>query len=168
MLKNKTLGAYTPSFFCIRLNTEKELIEAINGSEDWTVFVHEYLHFLQDIIFPFNIKRCRDLTTVFGIIIKKIKEDGFLSRPWKYDDECTETLNVLNESFGKGKHIISSSEGSRDINSVKEIIYIAERPSEIKNGPHGKSISVCYLPSGDFSAGIDTSIRIHFLHEDPF
>lgn len=54
MIKDKELGFYLPSFFFMQLNTEKDFEwlsdkSRIAGQID-SVFLHEYIHFLQDIL----------------------------------------------------------------------------------------------------------------------
>ena len=57
MLKDTTLGYYEPSFFRLHVSTTEKLsdLDALS-IENKSVFIHEYVHFLQD------------LTTSFGLI----------------------------------------------------------------------------------------------------
>lgn len=54
---NTSLGYYVPSFFKIFINTDKKLKDPFQlPTKEFTIFVHEYIHFLQDILTPFGLK----------------------------------------------------------------------------------------------------------------
>jgi len=54
----KNLGEYLPSFFYMRVNSDKsfEDINALIGDESFSVFIHEYVHFLQDILTTWGLR----------------------------------------------------------------------------------------------------------------
>lgn len=47
-------GAYQPSFFIIQLDTEQKVELAIK--DNTSTFIHEYIHFLQDLILPYCMR----------------------------------------------------------------------------------------------------------------
>jgi hypothetical protein len=47
-------GEYEPSFFIIRINSDDSVDECLVKNR--SVFVHEYIHFLQDLILPYCIR----------------------------------------------------------------------------------------------------------------
>ncbi|MFP4024289.1 MAG: hypothetical protein ACLFVR_07150 [Thiohalospira sp.] len=52
-----SLGYYVPSFFKIFINTDKKLVNPFKlPTQEFTIFIHEYIHFLQDILTPFGLK----------------------------------------------------------------------------------------------------------------
>ena len=56
---NKTLGIYKPSFFYMELGVETEFEDILKNKSSESVFFHEYIHFLQDVLTIYGINNTR-------------------------------------------------------------------------------------------------------------
>ena len=52
--ENRT-GDYEPAFFIIRINSDDPIGDGISGRLLGT-FIHEYIHFLQDLLLPYCMR----------------------------------------------------------------------------------------------------------------
>ena len=55
MKLNYSEGFYNLSFFNINIDTQEELTKQVLEREDST-FVHEFIHYLQDLVLPYSIR----------------------------------------------------------------------------------------------------------------
>ena len=55
MVNNFTSGLYNISFFNMKIDTSEELTNEVIKKEEST-FIHEFIHYLQDLILPYNIR----------------------------------------------------------------------------------------------------------------
>ena len=58
LLSDKELGKYLPSFFFIKIDTDNsfENLNDLMQNESFSVFIHEYTHFLQDILTTWGLR----------------------------------------------------------------------------------------------------------------
>lgn len=73
-------GFYVPSFFYIKLDTQKKLNEIINTEEEST-FIHEYIHMLQDISLVCTRNILWQNVNRFRAFSKEIRENNKKNRP---------------------------------------------------------------------------------------
>ncbi len=78
-MKKTNYGHYEPSFYFIMLETDENLNEVIEN--DFATFVHEYIHFMQDISLPYCIRNTLVTIERFVSIYLKNKEDGKIKCP---------------------------------------------------------------------------------------
>ena len=104
---NEVLGTYIPSAFSIELNKQtKKDIDWENGT-----FVHEYIHFLQDIMLPYCIRynftflnQCRNIFTI-------AQGEGRINKPFnKWDNSCWTTNKQNSYTWGDSKTVSSAGE----------------------------------------------------------
>lgn len=101
--RNLVSGAYEPSFFIIRLDSEAP-VESI-ALESTSTFTHEYIHFLQDLTLPYCIREnLAKLNKFFAEIeqIRNSKEAHLPSRLVDADVEITSSQTEL--TWGDGQH----------------------------------------------------------------
>ena len=79
MFLKSTAGAYEPSFFIIRLGTKQSIDLA--ATENMATFIHEYIHFLQDLILPYCIRESLVRLGKFFDQVEKISADGEIRLP---------------------------------------------------------------------------------------
>lgn len=107
-------GYYNPSFFNMVLETDENIEVAINKYS--ATFVHEFIHYIQDIILPYNIRVNLSRLLWFSDIQQFAHQNGYIVKPFKdWSDEAKTTLLQFNMSIGKnpGK--------SQFVNTVKNM-----------------------------------------------
>ena len=87
-------GSYRPSFFFMTIESDDDISLSIDKHKQ--TFVHEYIHFLQDLVLPYCIRE----NLVKGQHINRILYEGFtqsiIKRPfsdWSDDDLLTMKQN---------------------------------------------------------------------------
>ena len=76
MILNNIDGSYISSFFCIILDTNETI--ASNVREKYgSTFTHEFIHYLQDLILPYNIRVTLSQLTWFLNIIDLATQEGY-------------------------------------------------------------------------------------------
>ncbi|EMS1064489.1 hypothetical protein WKS79_003095 [Providencia stuartii] len=80
-------GYYIPSFYSINIDSVRNIQECIKDNEQ--TFVHEYIHFLQDLSLPYSIRNTLVSNRYFLLAHQKIHEQGYLQRPADIQDEDT-------------------------------------------------------------------------------
>lgn len=96
-------GDYFPSFFTIRLNTNT-FNDNFDPCQDST-FVHEYIHFIQDLILPYCIRMNLSYIRFFNNICdygKKHKKIDIPFKNWSSDEY--DLKQQFDFTFGAGKH----------------------------------------------------------------
>ena len=73
-------GSYIPSYFYMHINST-EGIEIVKKNQP--TFVHEYIHFLQDLILPYCIRNSLGRLNEFAYLINYSKREQEISRPFK-------------------------------------------------------------------------------------
>ena len=84
-------GEYALSFFSVHIDTEDSDIEEIKKKYTST-FVHEFLHYLQDLVLPYNIRTNLSNIAYFYNIIECTQSKKIIERPFKEFDFNTRTL----------------------------------------------------------------------------
>ena len=79
MRLNITEGYYEPSYFFMKIETNDSLdIDLLKHQQ---TFTHEFIHFLQDIFLPYNIRMNLNELNKFANIANKIKIHG-IKKPY--------------------------------------------------------------------------------------
>lgn len=89
MKLNVAEGSYEPSYFFIQIETSDQLDTEISKHNQ--TFIHEYIHFLQDIFLSYNIRYNLFELRKFALVAHKASSQGF-TRPfndWDSDSEIT-------------------------------------------------------------------------------
>lgn len=72
-------GEYEPSFFIIRLRTTQAIDEAAN--KNIPTFIHEYIHFLQDLFLPYCIRQNLVRLATFFDLMERAQNHGEIRLP---------------------------------------------------------------------------------------
>lgn len=80
MLINAANGEYIPSYFYIHIDSTDDT-EIVKKNQP--TFVHEYIHFLQDLILPYCIRNNLGSINEFAYLVNYCKREQKLSRPFK-------------------------------------------------------------------------------------
>jgi len=96
---NSIEGKYIPSFFSIILETDEDISVAIEKDE--STFIHEFIHYLQDLILPYTIRVNLSNIRWFLNIQQFAVNNGYIKRPFKeWDDDAN--LTKLQYSYTMG------------------------------------------------------------------
>lgn len=90
MRLNDIDGSYYTSFFCINLETYENPEQAIENNS--STFAHEFIHYLQDLILPYNIRVNLSNLRWFDNICQIGVQDKQIKRPfdiWNEDSRIT-------------------------------------------------------------------------------
>ena len=120
---NAAEGSYYPSYFYINIDTEQD-IDCIENNE--STFVHEYIHFLQDLILPYCIRCNLGNLNEFAYILTDVFQTKTLIRPydrWSDDQELINKQNMY--TWGDNKFV----------NNVEDIMHIEKDFFSIPSGP---------------------------------
>jgi len=105
MKLNYSEGFYNLSFFNINIDTQEELTKRVIEKEDST-FIHEFIHYLQDLVLPYNIRYNLSNVRWFFNVLESAHKEGCIDRPFDGWSEDSATLQTqLDRSFGKGQFI---------------------------------------------------------------
>lgn len=91
MRLNDIDGHYNPSFFNMVLETDEDISDAINKYT--ATFIHEFLHYIQDIILPYNIRVNLSWLHWFSNMRQSALGNGYIKRPftdWYSDSKTTQ------------------------------------------------------------------------------
>lgn len=92
-------GYYNPSFFNMVLETEENIEVALNKYS--ATFAHEFIHYIQDIILPYNIRVNLSRLLWFSDIQQFALRNGYIMRPFNnWGDEAKTTILQFNMSIG--------------------------------------------------------------------
>ena len=108
-------GCYELSFFNIRLNTNEELSKNVIEKNKST-FIHEFIHYLQDLILPYNIRYNLSNVRYFFNILESAHKCGNIIRPFNDWSEESRTLIMQFE-----RSIGGVTEYDRFIDTVSKI-----------------------------------------------
>lgn len=101
-------GYYLPSYFFMKIESNEDILTVVENNEQ--TFVHEYLHFLQDLILPYNIRNTLVSNRNFAIINATGFHDKEITRPFdKWDDDAKLTMKQLHYTWG-GKEFKNEKE----------------------------------------------------------
>lgn len=110
-------GFYNISFFNINIGTKEELTQDVLKKEEAT-FTHEFIHYLQDLILPYNIRYNLSNVRWFLNILESAHKLGKIIRPF---DEWSDESRTLQTQFIRTFGGITQNESGRVINQVSEI-----------------------------------------------
>lgn len=110
-------GFYNISFFNINIETKEELTQDTLKKEEAT-FTHEFIHYLQDLILPYNIRYNLSNVRYFQNILESAHKHGKIIRPF---DEWTVESRTLKTQFNRSFGGNTQNVGDRFINQVSEI-----------------------------------------------
>lgn len=117
MKLNYTEGSYNLSFFNIIIETDEELSQNVIEKNKST-FVHEFIHYLQDLILPYNIRFNLSNVCWFFNILESAHRHGSITCPFnEWNDESRTLLTQFTRSIGGN----SVNESDRFINFVSKI-----------------------------------------------
>lgn len=88
---NAANGSYQPNYFFMKIETYEDISKCINNNEQ--TFIHEYIHFLQDLILPYCIRNTLVNNRKFALLVSNIYNDELIERPFDRWDEDTEITN---------------------------------------------------------------------------
>ncbi len=95
-------GNYSPSFFLIHLMSNESGSAIISNNK--ATFVHEYIHFIQDIIFPYCIRTNMSYFCWFDNICKYGKSNKQIKRPFNnWNQNCSNLDMQFKQTFGSLK-----------------------------------------------------------------
>lgn len=78
-------GSYIPSYFYMYIDS-KDRIEIVKNNQP--TFVHEYIHFLQDLILPYCIRNNLGRLNEFAYLVNHSKREQKIIRPFQqWDDD---------------------------------------------------------------------------------
>jgi len=93
-------GSYNLSFFNINIETEEKLSKKVL-EENVATFIHEFIHYLQDLILPYNIRYNLSNVRWFFNILQFAQQSGKIIRPFdEWNDDSSALLIQLENSFG--------------------------------------------------------------------
>lgn len=97
-------GSYLPSFFTIMLMTDDDERNAIENNQ--ATFVHEYIHYLQDLILPYCIRVNMSYVRWFYNICCVARKSNEIKRPFNdWDKDSIDTKMQFNYTFGENKDL---------------------------------------------------------------
>ena len=92
-------GYYLPSFFFMKIESNDDVLELIENNEQ--TFVHEYIHFLQDLILPYNIRNTLTSNRYFSLINSICYREKEIIRPFsKWDEDAKLTMKQFSYTWG--------------------------------------------------------------------
>ena len=119
-------GSYSPSFFNIFLETNEDISLAVQKNTQ--TFVHEFTHYLQDIVLPYNLRLNFTRLAMFVRIRESAKEHGFIDLPFNdWHDNERVLQEQLNYTMGNGA--LETGTGFVDI--VSQIDSIQQYASDL-------------------------------------
>lgn len=104
-----TAGFYSISFFIINIESEEEFTKDFFRQNEAT-FVHEFIHYLQDLVLPYNIRYNLSNVCWFFNILESAHKIGSINRPfneWNHDSTILRTQ--FSRGFGENRSIASVS-----------------------------------------------------------
>jgi len=98
MLK-QVMGTYIPARFSIHLNIEPQNLNIKDAT-----FVHEYIHFMQDLLLPYCIRQNLVFINEFAWLSREAENSGKIIRPFtKWCEECRLTQKQTEYTWGRGQ-----------------------------------------------------------------
>ncbi len=100
---NASDGSYATSYFFMKIETHDDL-ESLLSNHDQT-FVHEYIHFLQDLLLSYNIRINIGQIHRFNLVASMASSEGII-RPfnqWGIDAELVE--HQVADTWGQIRHL---------------------------------------------------------------
>lgn len=92
MKLNYINGCYNPSFFNMTLDTDERIETAIGNYPE--TFIHEFIHYLQDLILPYNIRLNMGLMRQFLNVRRYAVGGREIERPFDHWDDDEKLLRL--------------------------------------------------------------------------
>lgn len=138
MKVNAAKGDYTSSFFFMKIESNEDINQCIQNNEQ--TFIHEYIHFLQDLILPYCIRNTLVSNRKFALVCSKSYYDREITKPFTdWDEDIEVTQNQFNYSWG-------GAMGNTVINQNKQIVEISR---ESIDNPNGTKVYSYFLDLGN-------------------
>lgn len=118
MQLNNIEGTYFPSFFSIILETDEDISLAISKHE--STFLHEFIHYLQDLVLPYNIRVNLSNIRWFLNIHEFAANQGYIKRPFK---EWNDESNITKLQY---QYTMGSNQIIEDVKNIGEPIVSLE------------------------------------------
>ena len=100
-------GFYNMSFFNINIETEEELTQDVLKKNEAT-FIHEFIHYLQDLVLPYNIRYSLSNVRWFFNILDSAHKIGSIHRLFsEWDNESSVLWTQFIRSIGDSRNIDS-------------------------------------------------------------
>lgn len=100
MKLNYSEGSYSLSFFNIIIETNEDLSKSVI-EENKPTFIHEFIHYLQDLILPYNIRLNLSNVRYFFEIITYARRNSCISLPFdKWSKDSLDLKMQFQRSFG--------------------------------------------------------------------
>lgn len=113
-------GAYEPSYFFMRLETTQALDNNIDRHSQ--TFIHEYIHFIQDIFLPYCVRNNVNEIYRFGYIIDRTKKEP-ITRPF---DNWGAELLCIDQQYEYTWGDLTQIKNASSIRSYESEIYTIE------------------------------------------
>ena len=128
-------GYYNPSFFNIVLETNEEI--SLATKKYTATFMHEFIHYLQDLILPYNIRINFTNLSKYLKIRGFAKEHGYIKCPFcEWDNNETVLEQQFNYTFGVNPLNIAFIDDVQSIDSIQcletEVISIEKRKFKLQ------------------------------------
>ena len=81
MQLNDVDGCYYPSFFCMKLDASEDI--DITLEENTQTFIHEFIHYLQDLLLPYSIRLNLTNLSLFVDVQQSANQKEKLVRPFR-------------------------------------------------------------------------------------
>lgn len=117
-------GSYSPSFFNIVLETNEDISLAVQKYTP--TFVHEFIHYLQDLLLPYSLRLNFTRLSWFLRIRESADKNGYIKLPfneWNHNERVL--IKQLKYTIGKG------SVDTGFVNDVRRINLIEQDASDL-------------------------------------
>lgn len=124
---NTANGFYQPNYFFMKIETDENINKCIENNEQ--TFIHEYIHFLQDLILPYCIRNTLVNNRKFALLSSTAYNEEQIERPFnKWDEDTKITNNQF--AYTWGGHV---PQWNNFINEQEKIIKIEREYFELYN-----------------------------------
>lgn len=118
-LKNAE-GSYEPAFFIIRIESDEQPEQLAKQHE--ATFVHEYLHFLQDLVMPYCMRENTVLLEIFHAQINHARETTEMHLPSNFINEEVRHLEKTSQITWGGHTFHSKVTSIEKIRFEEEVV----------------------------------------------
>ena len=130
---DKKLGIYKPSFFYIELDVGTEFADILKNTSSLSVFFHEYIHFLQDILTINGINNTRSIFLLLqnAISFMQQSKNGIKSLPHYFPSKNKiDYKSIIQYTYGNNDKNIFKM-----LNNSSKIIKITPEKNILYNKP---------------------------------
>jgi hypothetical protein len=110
-------GWYEPGFFSIGIETDEKIDNAILHNTG--TFIHEYIHFLQDITLPYLLRQSEIFYASFSSVIEDAISKGILVRPFENWSEDIKSTTLQREYTLGNEHPENYNDNIGKITNVR-------------------------------------------------